>query len=272
ANVAFGVNVGLMYDLCDKWSIGASYRSKMMTVVDEGTTNIDFYNEKVEGLLTTDPTSSVSVMQNGTFAAELPLPSTLSVGVTYLPTDRWKIAAEMQMVGWSTYESLDFNFTSEDGEYVNSSPKGYENTFIYRLGAEYKATEWLTARAGIYFDESPVVSAYFAPETPSMNKIGYTCGLSVMPLSNRNFSIDLAYGYISPAKYDRSASYTSVDGLQYTVYSAYASAAALYEAAGDSATAAVYKEMADGVDYINTFGGNYRAVAHTFSVGLSWGF
>ncbi|MFR9623296.1 MAG: outer membrane protein transport protein, partial [Rikenellaceae bacterium] len=49
ANVAFGVNVGLMYDLCDKWSIGASYRSKMMTVVDEGTTNIDFYNEKVEG-------------------------------------------------------------------------------------------------------------------------------------------------------------------------------------------------------------------------------
>ncbi|MFI3304932.1 MAG: outer membrane protein transport protein [Rikenellaceae bacterium] len=286
ANLAVGVNVGLMYDICDKWSVGASYRSKMMMKVDAGDTAVNYYDDgtnTIEDLLS----GGLSTMENGTFAAELPLPSTFSVGATYYPTEQWKISAEMQMVGWSTYQSLDFTFTEGENTYLNASPKDYSNTFIYRLGAEYLASEFLTARAGIYFDESPVSSLYFAPETPSMNKIGYTCGVSLMPFScNRNFSIDLAYGYISPAKHDRYGSYSSLDALQGTAYSAYSTGATTYAAAAEAyaadpvasetyaAKAAAYtalaKEAASNID--NTFEGKYRAVAHTFSIGLSWGF
>lgn len=236
ASTAVGVNVGLMYDVCSKLSIGASYRSKMMMKVDSGSSTINSYNDTVGYVLS--QIESISIMENGTFSSELPLPSTLSVGVTLYPIKMLKVSAEMQMVGWSSYESLDFLFTSTDGTYENNSAKNYENTCIYRLGAELGLSESFKVRAGIYYDESPVSSDYFAPETPSMNKIGYTCGLSLKPLPIPNFSLDLAYGYISPASYERAASYSSTDAF----------------------------------DMDNVFEGNYRAVAHTFSIGLSWGF
>lgn len=271
--IATGFNVGIMYDVCKKLSIGASYRSKMMMKIDAGDTDVSFYDDATAATLTA-LSSDIATMQNGTFSSELPMPSTFSVGVTLTPISMLKISAEMQMVGWSSYESLDFLFTSGDATYENNSPKNYNNTFIYRLGAELSITKGLKARAGIYYDESPVSDDFFAPETPSMNKIGYTCGISIKPLPIPNLSLDLAYGYISPASHDRTASYTSVDGLQGAAYLGYTAAAAQYAAAGDATTSTYLTSLAtDAASKANnTFGGKYRAVANTFSVGLSWGF
>ncbi|MFI3247809.1 MAG: outer membrane protein transport protein [Rikenellaceae bacterium] len=211
AAFTFGFNVGLMYDVNEKWSIGASYRSRMNMVVDEGDTELNFGSDytrpAIEGADDTGATAALfSLMEGSSFTAELPMPSTLSVGVTYLPTERWKVSAEMQMVGWGVYESLDFIYPG----YTSSSVKDYDNTMIYRLGAEYRALEWLTARAGFYYDESPVQDEYFSPETPSMNKLGYTAGFSFAPCGN--LSIDLAYAYIAPQGYSRQSTLAAFGG------------------------------------------------------------
>ncbi len=224
AAVAYGVNVGLMYDISDKWSIGASYRSEMKMAVNEGKTSLDFDSDLVK--------ASFLDMERYDFTAELPMPSTFSVGATCYPTENWTISAEVQMVGWSTYESLEFAW-SEEAEFAwsdepkSTAQKDYENTTIYRLGAQYDASDLLTARVGIYYDQSPVQDEYFTPETPSMDKLGYTCGVSLRPCSN--LSVDLAYAYLVPASYDRTSSYSGLPGT-------------------------------------------YRAVANIFSVGLAWGF
>lgn len=216
AAMAYGINVGALYNISDKWSIGASYRSEMKMSVKEGATELDFTSDAVK--------ENFLFMESYDFSAELPMPSTLSIGATYYPTKDWTISAEVQMVGWSTYEELEFDWSV----YQSTATKDYENTMIYRLGAQYDALHWLTARAGIYYDQSPVQDIYFSPETPSMDKIGYTCGLSLRPCKN-NLSIDLAYAYITPASYDRTSTYEALSGI-------------------------------------------YRAVANTFSLGLSWGF
>lgn len=232
AAVSVGVNVGVMYDINEKWSLGASYRSKMMMTVDSGSTALEFGGDytrsTIESLDATGSTAALlSLMENYNFSSELPMPATFSAGVSFRPTSQWEIALEMQVVGWSAYEDLDFDYS---GLYTSANSKEYENTMIYRLGAQYDATEWITVRAGFYYDQSPVQSEYFSPETPSMNKLGYTCGLSLMPCKeNKSFSIDLAYAYIVPAGYDRQSTFEA-------------------------------------------FEGTYRAVANTFSLGLSWGF
>ncbi len=213
AALTYGFNIGAMYDINEKWSVGVSYRSKMKMCVDKGDTELNFGNDYVRPTIETLNTSAgslFSLMENSTFSAELPMPSTLSMGVTFLPTDKWKISAEIQRVGWSNYETLDFYYPG----YTSTAAKDYDNTMIYRIGAQYNALEWLDVRAGFYFDESPVQSDNFSPETPSMNKLAYTTGLSVMPCSNnRNFSIDLAYAYIAPAKYNRTSTLPELSGI-----------------------------------------------------------
>ncbi len=221
AGLAVGYNVGVMYDINDKWSLGVSYRSEMKMAVDEGDCDVDH---------------TLAGEAEGSVSAELPMPWTLSAGASFYPTDRWTVTGEIQWVGWSAYDELSltmsgFSAPFTDFNTTTPKPKNYSNTIMARLGTEFLATEWLTARAGIYFDQSPVDSDYLNPETPSMSKIGYTCGLSLMPTKCRRLSVDLSYAYISPAQGDREGSYpTETD----------------------------------------PFGGVYKSTAHTFAVGLGF--
>jgi len=80
----------------------------------------------------------------------------------------------------------------------------YENRLIPRIGAQYKISKLITVRVGGYYDPSPVASDYLNPQTPSMNQIGLTCGLSLYPV--KGFSIDAAFLYIMGA--ERSGTYS----------------------------------------------------------------
>ena len=70
----------------------------------------------------------------------------------------------------------------------------YENKLIPRIGIQYKASDILTVRLGGYYDPSPVPDGYLNPQTPSVNQIGLTAGLSVFPF--KGFSIDAAFLYV----------------------------------------------------------------------------
>ncbi len=234
AGLRLGYNAGVLYNVNDKWSIGASYRSKINMKVGSGTAEVDYYNEIVESILS----SSFSGMEVGTFTASLPLPATLSAGVTFCPNERWTLSTEFQWVQWSAYDSLAVTFNEEYlGAYNQVAVKNYSNTTITRLGAQYLVGSWLTVRAGFYVDESPVASDYLNPETPSMTKVGYTCGASLRPFGNKLISIDLAYAYVDSADPERAGSYP-------------------------------YSNSLTGA--MEPYSGNYIATANTFSFGVSF--
>ncbi|MFR9650216.1 MAG: outer membrane protein transport protein [Rikenellaceae bacterium] len=238
AGLKFGYNVGIMYDINDKWSIGASYRSKIMMEVNNGEAEVEYSSEEMKDYIYTYAAydtgcatlvGTEALMSNG-FTAALPLPGTLSVGTTFYPTKRLTVSAEMQWVQWSAYDSLDINFSGSEISYE----KNYSDTFMFRFGGQYELCDAITARVGFYIDQSPVADDYLNPETPSMTKLGYTCGASFMPVKScRDFSIDIAYGYIMPAGSERSGS------------------------------------CANGTE---TFAATYTAKAHTLALGVSWAF
>lgn len=210
ANVAIGVNAGILWDINDQWSLAMSYRSRMNMKVDRGhaTMNIDpqaaaliAMFEQLKG-----GTQLIPALDQGTFHTELPLPTTVTWGVSYRPNARWQMAVDLQWIGWSAYKDLNVAFNeTELGIKDIYSVKNYSNTLSARFGAEYRALNWLTARAGIYFDESPVDSNYLNPETPSMTKIAYSLGASFRLA--RSLSLDLAYCYVSSADPERTGSY-----------------------------------------------------------------
>ena len=89
-------------------------------------------------------------------------------------------------------------------------------------------------RLGAYFDETPVEDNYLNPETPSMNKLGITAGLSFRPLES--LSVDFAFSYVTG--FGRDGSYTDLDLLKKP----------------------------------RTFGGHYNVYALMPSIGLSYAF
>lgn len=220
AGIRLGYNVGAMFDVNDKITIGVSYRSKVKMKVNEGKANLIYANEaELKGMFEAvnkllgaagKPAIPFPVppLDKGTFSAELPLPSNWNVGVSYKPIDRLLLSGEVQFVGWSAYENLNVQFTEEVlGGYSINAAKNYKNTRIYRVGGQFAATNRMDVRLGVYFDESPVKDDYLNPETPSMNKLGLTTGLSFRPLTN--LSVDMALSYVTG--FGRDGSYTDID-------------------------------------------------------------
>ena len=214
ADVAVGVNAGIMWDINSEWSLGMSWRSRMNMKVGSGRAALSYVSPETQQYLTllnalstmAGGSEVIPGLDRGTFSAELPLPTTVTWGVSFRPAPKWEFAVDLQWVGWSAYEALNVEFNEKElGIDPIYSVKNYSNTLTFRFGGQYRACDWLTARMGMYVDESPVSSDYLNPETPSMTKVSYTAGLSFRP---RKFvSIDVAYCYVSSADPERMGSY-----------------------------------------------------------------
>lgn len=239
AQVHAGFNLGLFYDISEKVSVGVSYRSKITMKVDDGEAEMEYANRTVEtlmgqlGQLELNGTRPLAVPKydQGTFRAELPLPSNTNIGVSYRPNDRLELALDLQYVGWNAYDSLNVYFNeAELGIAPIKAEKNYKNTMIARVGAQYKTTERLFLRAGVYYDQTPIRENNFNPETPGMDKLGFSGGLSFSPY--KNLQLDLAFLYIHGLSRDGSYTQKNVLTQQPEVFSGHYKTTALSASIG----------------------------------------
>lgn len=192
ADVAVGANVGVMYDINDSWTVGFSYRSKMVMKVQSGMARLKYANTVAEGILE----SQLGVINQSQFKAEMPCAAVYSFGVSYRPVKPLVICFDAQLTGWNAYKQLDIEFLDSQLEPFNQHiEKNYHNSWTFHLGAEYSLTERFDLRAGLMVDTTPVNKDYYNPETPGMTKIEPSAGFSFRPL--KNFSIDAAFLYIA---------------------------------------------------------------------------
>lgn len=202
---AFGFNLGAFIKPTDKFSIGVDYRSKVNMKVEDGDTKF-----------TEIPSSlSESFPSSGNFNAELPLPANLDIGFSYQISEKFLLAAEINMVFWSVYDSLIIDFKENNETLVDSrNPREYSNSFIPRLGFEYKFSDKFIARAGVYYDKTPTNADYFSPETVSLDQIAFTLGVSIMPV--KGLSIDLSYLQLEGLESDKKYSPDNFEGTYKT--------------------------------------------------------
>lgn len=190
--VAAGFNVGIMYDIDSQWTVGAQFRSKSTLRVKKGQAAVSYANEVSQSLLQ----NQLGLINNANFAAEMPLPSVITFGASYKPVENLLLALDLQYTGWSTYKHLDIEFLNPNLTSFNQHlVKDYKNSWAFRLGAQWGATERLDLRAGLILDLSPVNKEHYNPETPGMTKIEPSLGLSFRPI--KSFSIDLSVLYVA---------------------------------------------------------------------------
>ncbi len=192
ADVVLGVNVGAMYNINEKWIVGASYRSQMNMKVKAGDASVTYANAFAQAILG----SSLDLINAANFKAEMPAPWVLGLGVSYKPIEKLTLAFDARLTGWSAYKQLDVEFLAEQlTDYNQHIKKNYKNSMCYSLGAQYAVTKRFDARLGLMVDTSPVNDKYYNPETPGMTKIEPTIGLSFRPIPN--LSVDLAFMYVA---------------------------------------------------------------------------
>lgn len=191
ASVAAGYNIGIMYDINDRWTAGASYRSLMKMRVKAGNASVSYANDIARAAL-----ASLDVLNEANFTAEMPMPAVLSLGASYRPTDRLTLALDAQLTFWSSYRNLDIEFLSQQlTPYNQHLVKDYSDSWAFRLGAQYGLTDRFDLRAGFIVDLSPVNKCNYNPETPGMTKLEPTVGFSFRPMAN--FSIDFSATYVA---------------------------------------------------------------------------
>ncbi len=208
---AFGWSAGLMYSPMDSLRIGVNYRSEITMKAEGG--EADFLNI---------PNSPLTPFNDTTFDAELPLPAELSVGVSYQLNDQWLFAFDYNRTFWGVYESLDLKFADPNIP-TSKNPRNYKDASIYRFGLQYAANETFALRAGYYFDQSPVQSGYFAPETPRNDSNNFTGGLSVNVTDN--IAIDASFLYSRFEEVDESYDYYQENGQNVSFRGTYKSSA-----------------------------------------------
>lgn len=192
AATTVGVNVGVMWDITDQWTVGASFRQKMGMKVKKGLASISYADEVARQILQ----SKLNVLDQANFSAEMPCAAVYNLGVSYKPVKNVIIAADFQLTGWNAYKSLDIDFLSEQlTPYDQHLTKNYHNSMTYHLGAQWGVTDRLDLRCGLMIDTTPVDENHYNPETPGMTKIEPSIGLSFSPV--KNFTIDASLLYVA---------------------------------------------------------------------------
>jgi len=184
-DVAFSWNAGLMIKPVEDISLGFTWRAE---------TQVDF-----EGEADFHPSSALAAMfPGGDVTTGIALPATWFAGIAWAATEDLDIEFDFQGIGWSSYDKLaiDFAVDAENTPGVSqadvSSPKDYEDTFIARLGAEYRIPlSGIAIRAGYFYDSNPVPDKSLEPLLPDSDRHGLNIGigLDVIP----NIRLDAAY-------------------------------------------------------------------------------
>lgn len=201
-----GVNLGAMWDINEKVTVGVSWRSKMNLTVKCGEASLRYANEIARNLLQ----DKLNVLDQANFKATMPAVSVLNFGVSYKPVKRLILAFDAQLSGWGAYKNLDIEFLSEQlSPYNQHLEKNYKNSWTLHLGAQYDITKRFQGRLGLMADFSPVNQNYYNPETPGMTKIEPSIGFSFSPV--KYFAIDASLMYVAGlGKDNASCTYTDL--------------------------------------------------------------
>ncbi|MBN1447562.1 MAG: outer membrane protein transport protein [Bacteroidetes bacterium] len=184
-DIAFSWNAGIILKPVEDISFGFTYRAE---------TQVDFEGEADFH----PPATLAALFPGGDVTTGIALPATWFAGIAWAVTEDFDVEFDLQGIGWSSYDklALDFAVDAENTPGVSqtdvSSPKDYEDTFIARLGAEYRIPlSGIAIRAGYFYDSNPVPDKSLEPLLPDSDRHGLNIGigLDVIP----NIRLDAAY-------------------------------------------------------------------------------
>ena len=177
-----GWNVGLLYHLKElSTSVGLQFRSELQAKFNG---DADFSGP------------DAAFFANTRFHSSIKFPPQLILGVSTKAIPRWTINADIEWEGWKTVGSIPKDFETTAGSMVPQSNlnqrglRNWKNSYVFRLGAEYAATDRLALRGGFFYDQTPIPDNTFDPTIPNADLYALTGGAGYRWGAT---SVDIAY-------------------------------------------------------------------------------
>jgi len=159
-DINYSFNVGFMYKPVNAVSLGLTYRSK---------TTADF-----------DGDVRINNIKVANVEMNYDHPDQIQAGIRYKPHDKISMEADFVWTYWrhNEYQTEEFKPymilpTVTSQKYA----RDWKNTNQVRLGIEWQAVDFMTVRAGYFYDPSPVPDDTFDMMWPDADKKTYSIGL-----------------------------------------------------------------------------------------------
>ncbi|HZC68116.1 MAG TPA: outer membrane protein transport protein, partial [Nitrospirales bacterium] len=171
-----GWNVGLLYHLKEiATSVGLQFKSELQA---KFTGEADF----------TGPSAVFG--PNAGFHTSVKFPPQLILGVSTKAIPRWTINADIEWEGWRTVGSIPKSFEGAASALNQRGLRDWKNSYVFRLGAEYAATDHIALRGGFFYDQTPIPKETFDPTIPNADLYALTTGAGYRWEAT---SVDIAY-------------------------------------------------------------------------------
>ncbi|WP_297509618.1 outer membrane protein transport protein [uncultured Caulobacter sp.] len=177
---AYGYTVGAQIHPSQRFTIGASYRSKIDQKL-KGTV-------AVAGLLAPIPAANNFSVDG---QARISLPWIANVGARWMVNDQWTLNGSVSRVGWSEFDAIRVNFPGS----ATAVPQNYKDVTTYAVGVDFQASPRLTLRTGVQYDPTPTPDVGRTARVPDGDRMMYAAGATWA--ATDNLKLDAAISYIS---------------------------------------------------------------------------
>ena len=177
---AYGYSLALMAHLTDRLSLGVTYKSETRHNLT-GDFSID--DDGLNGYSDTSVTARIT------------LPAYADIGLAWTQ-GKWTLAGAVLWTQWSSYDQLSVNFGTTQGVPGVNAVDGmtmktrWDDTFTFKLGAEYALTPQWDLRCGVLYDPSPVPDDTLDPLVPTGDRLDFTLGFGY---TRGALKVDVAY-------------------------------------------------------------------------------
>jgi len=141
----YGISFGLLYDVNEKVTIGASYKSKQFFGPLE-------YNLSQGDIDTT--LMGGMPFPGGRYELDLDFPQQASVGIAVRATSALTLSADLKWINWS--DTMDKMSVKGPDGYDFAMDPGWDDQVVYAMGASFQFNDKLAFRAGFNYAESPI--------------------------------------------------------------------------------------------------------------------
>jgi long-chain fatty acid transport protein len=167
---AYGYVLGARAVLDDGWILGASYRSAVHHTLNGPLTF------KLDGAgLGAAIRGATGLFTNTSERAKLATPDVAEFGVRKTIDENWTALLEVDWTGWSVFKELRV-VAANPGQPNDITNAQWNDAWMVALGAEYKADDRWTLRAGTAYDASPVPDSTMGPRIPDADRYWISAG------------------------------------------------------------------------------------------------
>jgi len=179
--VTFGYNLALAYRPTTDINIALTYRS-----------NVDLKEEGEAKLFVNaiDPTAN---FYNGDASVTVPLPAALNFAISKTWDDTFTLEFNYERTFWSSYESLDFEYSTALPAFDAPLARNWNDTNTFRLGATVKMDNKFTAMFGFSIDETPVPVETIGFELPDSDAKIFSMGFRYQQTKNLSWGAAFLY-------------------------------------------------------------------------------